>query len=183
MVLWTFRNVALAALVVLPAVTTGCATSLSASASPGVDTTGHFGGEGRLQVSAAAGDPGLRFFVALAGGAGHLDSLHSGYATVSPEVGVEGGRAITWSAGALYTPRILFDGPPDVAHGGGVAGHVLFRLKRTGGEKGGLLLGPRLSIEGLDRGPSPPGQPSALALFQLGLVLRWLTFDTTGNSW
>lgn len=163
----------------------GCAVSLSAIASPTVDTTGHFGTEERLHLTSAAGDPRLRFFVALSGGAGYLDGPKAGFGTIAPELGVEGGREIQWSASALYSPRFLASGPVDVVNGGGVAGQVLFRVADRGGEHASLLLGPRLSAEVLDLNPDPVRTDGARAvgLFQLGLVLRWTTFDTTGNSW
>lgn len=160
----------------------GCAVSVSALASPAVDTTGHFGTEERLQLSSAAGTPPLRFFVAVAGGGGYLDGPRSGFATISPEVGVEGGRKLQWSASAFYAPRFLLAGPGGVLDGGGVAGHLLFRVQEGGGEHSGFLLGPRLSAEVIELDASRP-ESGAAALFQLGLVLRWTAFDTTGNSW
>lgn len=161
----------------------GCATAVSLSAAPSVDTRGRFGTEERLQVSAAAGDRRLRFFVALGGGVGYLGSAESGAATISPELGVEGGEKVQWSASALYAPRFLFRGPLDVAHGGGTAAHVLFRVKGMGGESGSLLLGPKLAIEAVDLDPSLPNGKGAVALFSLALVVRWITFDTTAKSW
>ena len=161
----------------------GCAAGFSLTAAANVDTKGRFGTEERLQLSAAAGDTRLRFFGALSGGAGYLGGAGSAFATDSPELGVEGGREVQWSASGFYAPRFLFKGPVDVAHGGGSAGQVLFRLRRTGGEKGSLLLGPRFSMEVVDLDPSLPEGKGTVALFQLGVVVRWITFDTTANSW
>lgn len=162
---------------------TGCAAGFSLTAAANLDTKGHFGTEERLQLSAAAGDTRLRFFGALSGGAGYLGGAGSAFATVSPELGVEGGREVQWSASGFYAPRFLFQGPLDVAHGGGSAGQVLFRVQRTGGENGSVLLGPRFSMEVVDLDPSLPEGKGAVALFQLGVVVRWITFDTTANSW
>ncbi len=170
-------------LVLWPAALTGCATSLSAAAAPSVDTTGHFGGEGRVSLAAAAGSPSFRMFVGLGAGVGYLDGFGSGYATVTPELGFEGGRKVQWSAIGFYAPKLLFQGPYDVAHGVGAGGQVLFHVRRTGGEDGAFLLGPRLSLEAVAPDFSESSEKDAVALLQLSLVFRWVTFDTTGKSW
>lgn len=176
----TSRGVALTA---LAASVTGCAVSSSLTAGPAVTTTGHFGTEARGALAAAAGNKNFRVFLGLAAGPGYLDNLQSGYAVVSPELGIEGGREIQWSGSSFYAPRIPFRGEADVVHGWGAAGHVLFRVARTGGEDGSFLLGPRLSAEAMLVDSSTPEGQRGVGLFQLGLVLRWVMFDTTGKSW
>jgi hypothetical protein len=161
----------------------GCAAGFALSAAPSVDTKGGLGTEERLQAFAGVGAPSFRFFGALSAGAGYLGGARSGFATVSPELGVEGGREVVWSVSALYAPRFLFTGPVSVAQGGGAAGQVLFRVQRMGGEDGSLLVGPRLSAEVVDLNPALPEGKGTVGLFQLGVVLRWTTFDTTAKSW
>jgi hypothetical protein len=169
---------------VAAALSTGCATSLSVSAAPTLDTKGRAGTEERLELTAAAGSTTARLYGGVAVGAGYLGAAGSGYATVSPEAGVEGGQSIRWSAGAMYAPKALFAGPDKVAHGVGVAGQALFHVARMGGEDGRLVLGPRLSAEA-NFGVGDPAADGtrAIGLFQLGLVVRWVTFDTTAKSW
>ncbi len=161
----------------------GCAAGVSLAAAPSVDTRGNVGTEERLQAFAGVGTPDFRFFTALSAGGGHLGGASTGYFTLSPEVGVEGGRDLLWSVGTFYAPRFLSSGPVGVVHGGGAEGQVLFPLRRTGGDGGGLLLGPRLAAEAVALDPSLPEGKGTVGLFQLGVVLRWTTFDTTGNSW
>jgi hypothetical protein len=79
---------------------------------------------------------------------------------------------VRWSAGVFYAPR-FYGGPVHVAHGGGVAGHMLFRVGPTHGDGSGIALGPRLSAEQVHLPDGP------IALFQLGFVLRWITFSAT----
>jgi hypothetical protein len=153
---------------------TGCATSLSAIGSPTFDTSARVGHEERLEVTAAAGDPGFRFYASAGAGLGYLRAAGSGYALVSPGLGVEGGKDLLWSAGATYAPRFFFTGA-STAHGIGAQGQLLYRLGGMGGEDGSLLAGLRLSAEDL------PARDTGL--FQLGLVVRWITFDTTGKGW
>jgi hypothetical protein len=174
-----------AALVAVVGSTTGCATSLSLTAAPNVDTRGRFGTEERIELAGAVGSEKLRFYGAIAGGAGYLDGSGSGYGLVSPELGFEGGRAVRWSVGGMYAPRFFFRGPVKVAHGTGVAGQVLFRVARASGEDGSFAIGPRLSTEaafGLGA-PDASGDRTTIGIFQLGLVLRWVAFDTTAKSW
>jgi len=56
---------------------------------------------------------------------------------------------------------------------------VVFEVVDLGAEDSALYLGPRLQAEHLwgQDGESNRG------LFTLGLEIRWVTFDTTGNSW
>ena len=161
----------------------GCAVSSSLTAGPAVTTSGHPGTEVRGSLAAAAGQKSFRAFLGLSAGAGYLGDLQSGHAVVSPEVGLEGGCEIQWSGSTFYSPRIPFQGEVGVVHGWGAAGHVLFRVARTGGEAGSFLLGPRLSAEAMIVDSSTPEGQRGVGLFELGLVLRWVMFDTTGNSW
>lgn len=156
---------------------------MSASAAPSVDTSGHFGGEGRVSIAGAYGDTKLRLFLGVGAGVGYLDKFGSGYTTLTPEFGIEGGRKVQWSALGFYAPKLLFDGPLDSVHGAGGAGQVLFHVGSTGGEDGALLLGARLSGEMVVRELSQTPQEDTFALFQLHLVFRWVHFDTTGKSW
>lgn len=172
---------------VLPAilaVAPGCATAVSLGAAPTVDTRGRFGAESRIEGSVAAGLPTFRLSAQLATGGGYLGAASSSYALLAPGLGVEGGKEIRWSASTAYTPRFLFSGPVRVAHGLGLAGQALFRVAHTGGEHGSLVLGPRLSTDVLFGvgDPARSGDPQGLGLIQLGLVVQWVTFDTTGKS-
>lgn len=166
------------ALVFLPL--SGCATHLSLTAAPTVDGTGHLGTEGRLEGAAAVGTPTMRFYTSLAAGYGYLGALHSGYLTSAVEAGVEGGTEWSWSAGGFGGPRYVA-APGFTAFGGGIAGQLLYRVASTHTERGAYRVGARLSLEGLygdgvERALDRPG----VVVVQLGFVLRWTTFDTTG---
>lgn len=166
------------ALVFLPL--SGCATHLSLTAAPTVDGTGHLGTEGRLEGAAAVGTPTMRFYTSLAAGYGYLGALHSGYLTSAVEAGVEGGTEWSWSAGGFGGPRYVA-APGFTAFGGGIAGQLLYRVASTHTEHGAYRVGARLSLEGLygdgvERALDRPG----VVVVQLGFVLRWTTFDTTG---
>ncbi len=138
------------------------------------DPTGQAGFEGQFGIEAAGGSD--RGYAALAAGGGYLTGLQQGYGLVSPELGLAGGSAVRWSAGAFYLPRFLATG---VAEGGGVDGQVLFVVAKSGGEHGAITLGPRLSVEAVDWGPSSP----SVALAQLAFVVRWTVFDSTEGAW
>lgn len=162
----------------------GCAASVSAAAAPNVDFQGRFGTEERLQLTAGVGSPQFRFFAALGLGGGYLGGAKSGFVSVSPETGVEGGEEVQWAASVYYAPRILLQGPTDVAQGGGVAGQALFQLRRSSTSDGaGYALGPRLSLDAVNLDPSLPDSKGFTGLVTLSVVFRWTTFDTTHNSW
>ena len=159
----------------------GCATSLSGSVAPALDSTGALGHEERVEASAVLGTPAVRMGASVAGTAGRLGALDSGYGGFALGGTVEGGRDLVWSATSFYGPRFPFGGG-GVVHGGGVAVQALFRVARAGGESGAYLLGPRLSFEALFGDGLRPIARERLGYLQLGLVVRWTTFDTTGKS-
>jgi hypothetical protein len=163
---------ALAALL-LPALC-HCAITLSAAAAPTFDTRATPGGEGRLALEGAFGSPELRMYGSVAGGGGYLAGSRAAEALVSPELGLVLGQQPAVTFGGLYTARFLIG--QGVAHGGGGQVGVAWPVKATGGEHGYLALGFRASAEGV---ALPDG--SAIGLFQLGLLVRWTTFDTTAN--
>lgn len=166
------------ALVFLPL--SGCATHLSLTAAPTLESTGHVGSEGRIEGAAAVGTPTVRFYTSLAAGYGYLGALRTGYLTSSVEAGAEGGTEWSWSFGGFGGPRYLAS-PGFAAFGGGVAGQLLYRVASTHTEHGAYRVGARLSLEGLygDRVQTALDRPG-LVVLQLGFVLRWTTFDTTG---
>jgi hypothetical protein len=161
--------------------TSSCATSFSSTGGVTAETSGHVGTEGRLEFVAATGSEEIRPYLSLAAGGGYLPNPGVGYGLLSPGVGLEFGQAPLWTIGGFYSPR--YQGQPNhsptFAQSGGVASQVLFFLKPMGGEHGRLLLGPRLAVEGGQGWTSSNTE----GLIQLDLVLRWVTFDTTGNSW
>ncbi|MEJ7729929.1 MAG: hypothetical protein WKG00_11980 [Polyangiaceae bacterium] len=158
---------------------TGCATSLSVTAGPTLDTHAAPGTEGRLEAAAGVGNRTGRAYVSLAGGGGYLSHDTRGYGLLSPEVGFEEGKAVRYGGGLLYTARWLGDADPSLHNAGGLEAHFLGRVQSTGGESGGLYLGARLQAEVLGgRDPEPDR-----GLFGLSLMLQWTTFDTTGNRW
>jgi hypothetical protein len=158
---------------------TGCATWISVAAAPTLDTHAAPGAEGRVEAGAAAGNPTTRAYLSLAGGGGYLSHDAQGYGLFSPELGFEKGNALRYGGGMLYTARWLGDADPSLRNGGGVEGHVLGRLQSTGGEDGALFIGARLQAEVVGgRDPEPDR-----GLFGLSLMLQWITFDTTRNSW
>jgi hypothetical protein len=156
-----------------------CAFAMGASAAPAVETNGQGGTEERLEGSAATGGKAARLYFTLAGGGGYL-SDYQGYVLVSPELGVEGGNAIRWSAGVAYTARILLEQPDALRNGVATDGALLFRVKKLHAESAGIYIGPRLSMEYIAHGA--PGEVDR-GLFSLALVVRWVVFDTTRNSW
>jgi hypothetical protein len=170
-------------LVALLILAPGCALSVSSSVAPNVDSKGRPGGEGRVEGSATFGLPEIRGYTSLATGGGYLPALRAGYGMLAPEIGVEGGVDVRWSAGVFYAPR-FYGSPVQVLNAGGAAGQVLFRV-RKGANNQGLAIGPRLSVEGASPPPldaSPYAADVPTALFQLGFVLRWLAFDTIGEK-
>jgi hypothetical protein len=158
-----------------------CAFAIGASAAPAVETNAQGGTEERVEGSAATGGRGARVYGTLAAGGGYL-SDYRGYVLVSPELGVEGGNAIRWSAGVAYTARILLDdaAPNPLRNGIAADGALLFRAKKLHSESAGIYIGPRVSMEYIARGA--PAEVDR-GLFSLALVVRWVVFDTTGNSW
>lgn len=162
----------------------GCAASVSAAAAPNVDFQGRLGTEERLQLTAGVGSPDLRFFAALGLGGGYLGGAKSGFLSVSPETGVEGGDKVQWAGSVYYAPRFLLQGPTDVVHGGGLAGQALFQLRRHSTSDGaGYAIGPRVSLEAVNVEPSLPDSKGLTGLVTFSLVFRWTTLDTTRNSW
>jgi hypothetical protein len=167
------------ALIALALGSDACAFALYASTGPTLESTGNVGGEGRAGLRAAAGDPNTRIAAALTTGGGDLARSASGYALAQPSLGVSLGRNVETTLEAFYTARFLFATPTLTRSAIGTSAQVLFRVADTGGEHGGVLIGPRTSIEylwGADREPDR-------AIASLSFVVEWITLDTTGNRW
>jgi hypothetical protein len=166
-------------IILLASATPGCAISVSGSVAPTVDTTPNPGFEARAEAAAAAGSPTFRVYGAAALGGGYSHEERAGYMLVSPEAGVEFGQTVRGSFGSLYSPRFLFTGEDATRHGVGVAGQALFPIVDLGGEDSKLMIGPRLQTEYL----FGAGDEAGRGLFSLGIVVRWVAFDTTNNRW
>ena len=165
----------LALLFVLP---TGCATSLSLHGGPSLDGAGKPGAEGRVELAAAGGSPDFRMYTSIAGGGGRAGSYESSHGAFAFEGGVEGGRDHRWAVGGLLTSRFFLHGADTFAGGTGASAQYLYRFKRAGGENGAYAIGPRFVTEVSWGGPR-----DTLVIVQFALVLRWITFDTTGMSY
>ena len=167
------------ALALTPCASLGCAFSVGVTPAASIDTLAKPGGEGRIDGMLAGGNNDFKFYVAAHGGGGYLSSFASGYGLVAADVGMETGDEIRFSAGPIYAARI-FDGEASGArHGLGGGAALVFEVADLQAEDSALYLGPRLQAEhiwGQD-------EEKNRGLFTLGLELRWVTFDTTGNSW
>ncbi|MFO0555689.1 MAG: hypothetical protein U0271_45350 [Polyangiaceae bacterium] len=157
---------------------TGCVASISGAAGPTIDTGGHPGGEGRLEVLAGVGSPKARVYAAAAVGGGYSSQREAGYGFVSPELGFDFGDSPRGSVGVYYEPRFYAVDRDITQHSVGVAGQVLVPVGERGGEHSTIALGPRLSTEAqFDSSGDAQGS------FGLGLVVRWIAFDSTHNTW
>lgn len=152
----------------------GCAIGWSAVPEVQATTRLSVAIEGRGEVMAAGGSSETRAFVSLAGGGGARIG-GAGYGLISPGVGFELFREHRLSFATNYTGRF---GPEGPVHS--ISGSVswVFRFDDTGGERGFLAIGPRLRVEAL---ALPDG--SWAGGVSLGVELRWVSFDTTGNRW
>ncbi|MFO0749613.1 MAG: hypothetical protein U1F43_28675 [Myxococcota bacterium] len=153
------------------ALASGCAVATGLDVGPTWLEGGGFGAEARASLQAAVGTPELRAGGAITAGAGALGG-GSGYGFFGGEVFAEGGQAARWQVGVPVELRFA----PGLDFGGGIAGSVVFQMS-SGAEHGGLFIGPRVAVEAFD------GSDGSAALVQVDLVLRWVLFDSSGNSW
>lgn len=161
--------------------TCGCVTSLGGSAASNIDSNARLGTEERVEGAVGFGFGSPRGYVALAAGAGYLGALRRGYGMVAPEVGIEGGQSVRWSAGVFCAARV-YGQPVQLLSAGGAAGQVLFRLPPDRADSTGVAIGPRLAVEGAQPPPigAVPGSANVpIAIVQLGFVVRWINFDGT----
>ena len=157
----------------------GCAASIGGAATPTLDSKGNLGHEERLAGEVAIGDPELRASATLGGGAGYFFGEHTAYGLISYQWGIEGGRERVWAVDAGWAGRFLAEEHAHVSHAFATDAKLLWSVRELGGEKSRLLLGPRIFAEYL---AGPAGGPDR-GLFGIGLELRYVAFDTTGNRW
>jgi len=105
----------------------GCVIAVSGSGAVGLDTAAAPSTEGRVDLESAVGDESIRMDTRLGLGGGYYGegdgrSHGTGFFTVTPHLGLSGGRDLHWSVGAMWVARVGTDPSGNTVVHSGVGG-------------------------------------------------------------